>query len=64
MTDLKELFAKAQNKFCVVETTTNTSYYNCFGDKINEDIKTTSELYILKEDKETGVFNWVKGDTE
>ena len=64
MTDLEKLYAKTQNKFCVEETTTKTSYYNCFGEKIDEDIKTTCELYIFKQDKETGMFNWVKGDTD
>ena len=64
MTDLEKLYAKTQNKFCVEETTTKTSYYNRFGDKIDEDIKITSELYIFREDKETGIYKWVKGVTE
>ena len=61
MTDFEKLVAKTQNKFCVEETTTKTSYYNCFGDKIDENIKITSELYIFREDKETGIYKWVKG---
>lgn len=64
MTDLEKLYAKTQNKFCIEETTTKTSYYNCFGEKIDEDIKTTSTLYTFKQDKESGVFNWIKGDTD
>lgn len=64
MTDLEKLLAKTQKKFCVKETTTKTSCYNCFGDKIDEDIKITSVLYTFKEDKETGIYNWVIGDTE
>lgn len=64
MTDLEKLFAKTQNKFCVEETTTKTSYYNCFGDKIDEDIKITSALYIFRENKELGMFSWVKGDRD
>lgn len=64
MTDLEKLVAKTQNKFCVKETTTKTSYYNCFGDKIDENIKVTSELYLFKEDKETGIYKWIKGNEE
>ena len=64
MTDLEKLYAKTQNKFCVEEITTKTSFYNCFGEKIDENIKTTSEIYILRKDNETGMFNWVKGDTD
>ena len=64
MTDFEKLAAKTQNKFCVEETTTKTSYYNCFGDKIDENIKVTSELYIFREDKETGIYKWVKGVAE
>ena len=64
MTDFEKLAAKTHNAFCVEETTTKTSYYNCFGDKIDEDIKTISSLYTFREDKETGMFNWVKGDTD
>lgn len=61
MTDLEKLYASTQNKFCVEETTTKTSYYNCFGEKIDDKIKTTSEIYIFRQDKETGMYNWVKG---
>ena len=64
MTDLEKLYAKTQNKFCVEETTTKTSYYNCFGEKIDEDIKINSVLYIFREDKETGIYKWVKGVAE
>ena len=64
MTDLEKLAAKTQNAFCVKETTTKTSYYNCFGEKIDEDIKINSELYTFKKDKETGMYNWVKGNEE
>ena len=62
MTDLEKLFAKTQNKFCVEETTTKTSYYNCFGEKIDEEIKTNCVLYTFREDKETGMFDWVEGE--
>ncbi len=61
MTELEKLAAKTHNKFCVEETTTKTSYYNRFGDKIDEDIKITSELYVFRENKETGMYKWVKG---
>lgn len=65
MTDLEKLAAKTQNKFYVEETTTKTSYYNCFGDKIDENIKIiSSSIYIFKEDKESGMFTWVKGDSD
>lgn len=57
MTDWEKLVAKTQNAFCVEEVTTKKTYYDCFGDKIDEQVKTTSTLYQF--DKDTS--EWVKG---
>ena len=57
MTDIEKLVAKGTNALCVEEVTTKTTYYNCFGDKIDESIKTTSSVFIFDETK----CEWVKG---
>ena len=63
MTDLEKLVAKTQKALCVEEITTKISYYNCFGDKIDEDVKTTSSFYTFKEDAENlNDIGWVKGE--
>lgn len=64
MTDLEKLLAKTQNVLCVEEITTKTSYYNCFGDKINEDIKTTSSFYTFRKCNTLNDIGWVKGNEE
>lgn len=64
MTDLEKLVAKTQNVLCVEEITTKTSYYNCFGDKINEDIKTTSSFYTFRNSNTLNEIGWVKGNEE
>ncbi len=63
MNELEKLFVKKQAVLCVRETTTKITQYNCFGDKISEDITETSSFYTLKEE-EDGRFNWVKGRCE
>ena len=60
MTDLEKLIAKTQNAVCVEETTTKHTYFNCFGDKVDEKITTESEVYIFDEKK----AEWVKGIKE
>lgn len=60
MTDLEKLVAKTQNAICVEEVTTKHTYYNCFGDKIEEKTKTVSEVFIF--DDING--EWVKGTKE
>lgn len=65
MTDLEKLVAKTQKTLCVKEITTKISYYNCFGDKIDEDVKTESSFYIFKEDAESiKDIGWVKGQKQ
>ena len=60
MTDLEKLFAKTQNAICVEEVTTKRTYYNCFGDSIEEKTKTVSEVFIFDDIK----GEWVKGTKE
>ena len=60
MTDLEKLIAKTQNAVCVEETTTKHTYFNCFGDKIDEKTTVVSEVYIFDEKK----AEWVKGIEE
>lgn len=60
MTDIEKLLAKTRNALCVNEVTTKTTYYNCFGDMIDEKITTKSEVYIFDENK----AEWVKGIKE
>ncbi len=64
MTDLEKLAAKTQKVLCVEEVTTKISYYNCFGDKIDEDVKTVSSFYTFKDKEEAENLNdigWIKG---
>ena len=63
MSELEKLLAKTHPVLCVEETTKKITKYNCFGDKISEDITETSSFYTLAED-ENGRFNWVKGRSE
>ncbi len=63
MTDFAKLVAKTKKVLCVEEITTKTSYYNCFGDKIDEDVKTASSFYTFKEDAENlNNTGWIKGE--
>ena len=63
MTDWEKLVAKTQKVLCVEEITTKISYYNCFGDKIDEDVKTTSSFYTFKKDTENlNDIGWIKGE--
>ena len=60
MTDIEKLVAKVTNAICVEEVTTKTTYYNCFGDKIDENTKTNSSVFIFDKTK----CDWVKGIKE
>lgn len=60
MTELEKLLAKAHNAICVKEVTTKWTYYNCFGDSIEEKTKTVSEVFIFDDTK----GEWVKGTKE
>ena len=64
MTDLEKYLAKLDAVVRVEEVTTKITCYNCFGDKVDERVKTTSSFYTLRKDKETGMYNWVKGNEE
>lgn len=57
MSDLEKYIAKTQKAFCVEEVATKTTYYNCFGEKIDQQVKTSSTIYRF--DKDTG--KWEKG---
>ena len=57
MSDIEKLLAKTRNAFCVKEITTTLTYFNCFGDKIDEDTTTSSEVFIFDKDK----ISWHKG---
>ena len=57
MTDLEKLVAKTRSAICVEEVTTKLTYYNCFGDNIEEKTKTISEVFIFDDIK----GEWVKG---
>lgn len=57
MTDLEKLLAKTRNALCVEEVTTKHTYFNCFGDKIDEKITTTASVFVFDEKK----AEWVKG---
>jgi hypothetical protein len=61
MTDFEKLVAKGTNAVCVETITTTRSFYNCFGDKIDETVTEKSRVYTfldgtwvlgLKENKE------------
>ena len=57
MTDLEKLLATTQNALCVEETTTKHTYFNRFGDKIDEKTSVVSTVYIFDDKK----AEWVKG---
>ena len=57
MTDIEKLVAKTRNACCVKEITTKLTYFNCFGDKIDEDTTTRTEVFVFDEDK----TEWNKG---
>ena len=57
MTDIEKMLAKTRNAFCVEEVTTKRTFFNCFGDKIDEDITVNSEVFIFDENK----IEWHKG---
>lgn len=60
MTDWEKLVAETRNAICVEEVTTKKTYYNCFGDMIDEKTKTVSEVFIFDDIK----GEWVKGTKE
>lgn len=57
MTDFEKLVAQTQNALCVEEETKKITYYNCFGDKIDEYTNTISTVFVF--DKSKGA--WVRG---
>lgn len=57
MTDIEKLLAKTRSAFCVEEVTTKRTYFNCFGDKIDENTSTRSEIFIYDKDN----IEWHKG---
>ena len=57
MTDIDKLIAKTKNALCVEETTTKHTYFNIFGEKIDEKTSTLATVYIFDESK----CEWVKG---
>ena len=59
MTDLEKLVARTENAMCVEEVTTKQTYFNCFGEKTKEEVKTTTEFYMFDKDK----IKWIKGIT-
>ena len=60
MTDLEKLVARTENAICVEETTTKHTYFNIFGEKIDEKTSTLATVYIFDENK----AEWVKGIKE
>lgn len=64
MTDLDKLVAKTRSALCVEETTTKHTYFNIFGEKIDEKTSTLATVYVFDKSK----IEWVKGigkeDTE
>lgn len=62
MNDLEKLFAKTDKVLCVEEIITKRTYYNRFGDKVDEDTHTTSTFYTFKQDTENiKDIGWIKG---
>ena len=48
MTDTEKLVAKGTNALCVETITTTRSFYNCFGDKIDETVIENSHIYTFQ----------------
>ena len=57
MTDIDKLVARAENALCVEETTTKHTYFNVFGEKIDEKTSTLATVYMFDKSK----CKWVKG---
>lgn len=57
MTDIEKLASKYRNRVCIEEITTKRAFYNCFGEKIDEQITTASKMYVFDKDK----CEWVQG---
>ena len=55
MTDLEKLVAKGTNAICVETITTKRTFYNCFGDMIDESVTEKSRVYTFLDD------TWVLG---
>jgi len=64
MTDIDKLVAKARNAICVEETTTKHTYFNIFGEKIDENTSTLATVYMFDESKCEWVKGTIKGDTD
>lgn len=55
MGDIEKLIAKGQNAICVETIITKRTFYNCFGEKIDESITEKSCIYTFQEN------TWVTG---
>lgn len=49
MTDIEKLIAKGTNAICVETITTKRTFYNCFGEKIDEAINEKTCVYTFRE---------------
>ena len=55
MTDIEKLIARGENAICVETITTKRTFYNRFGEKINETFNEKSCIYTFQEG------TWVEG---
>ena len=60
MTDFEKLIAKHKNRVYVEEITIKKTFYNCFGEKIDEQIANTAKFYVFDDEK----CEWVQGVKE
>ena len=51
MTEFDRLAAKCATAMYVKENVTKITYFNCFGDKIDEKVETKSEVYVFDENE-------------
>lgn len=49
MTDIEKLIARGTNAICVETITTKRTFYNCFGEKVDETINEKSCIYTFRE---------------
>lgn len=57
MSDIEKLIAKHRSRVYVEEITIKKTFYNCFGEKIDEQMANTSKFYVFDKDK----CEWVQG---
>lgn len=55
MTDIEKLIKKGENAICVETIVTKRTFYNCFGEKIDEINTEKSRVYTFQKD------SWVTG---